>query len=171
MSDHTDSTLRSIAQRDNLSLSVGRNSLISRGLQDLANFPTAPSAMPTILTDDIHEAARNGDRSSVMRILDMDRASVKVDAELLAATVELTEAAIDDGVSTFLEYVTWIADNIGEAATRTIAHYLEAGWNRLGTYDRFSGKIDKAGKVADVLPAAEPEAGSSEQFRNGRCEE
>lgn len=79
------------------------------------------------------------------------KAEAKVDAELLAATVELTAAAIDDGVSTFLEYVTWIADNIGESATRKIAPYLEAGWARLGTYERFRGKIDEAGKVADVL--------------------
>lgn len=73
------------------------------------------------------------------------------DPELATAAVELTAAAIDDGVSTFAEYVAWIADNIGESATKTIAPYLEAGWNRLGTYDRFRGKIDKAGKVADVL--------------------
>lgn len=74
-----------------------------------------------------------------------------VDPELLTATVELTAAAIDDGVSTFAEYVTWIAENIGETATRKIAPYLEAGWRRLGTYDKFRGKIDDAGKVSDVL--------------------
>lgn len=73
------------------------------------------------------------------------------DPELATAAVELTEAAIDDGVSTFFEYVAWIADSIGESATRKIAPYLEAGWARLGTYDRFRGKIDRAGKVADVL--------------------
>ena len=76
MSDPTDSTPRSIVLRSSRSLCKVRSSLVSRGLQDLANLTAAPSLMPSAQTDDIHEAARNGDRISVRRILDNDPAMV-----------------------------------------------------------------------------------------------
>lgn len=78
MSDPTDSTPRSIALRGNRSLSVGGNSLISRGVEDLAELAATQSSMPSVQTDDIHEAATKGDIEAVRRILNADPA--KVDA-------------------------------------------------------------------------------------------
>ena len=79
MSDDTDSTSRSLLLRSERSLSVGGNFLVSRGLQDLAELTAAPSSMPSVQTDDIHEAATEGDIEAVRRILNGDPA--KVDAK------------------------------------------------------------------------------------------
>jgi ankyrin repeat protein len=79
MSNDADSTPQSISLRSDRSLSVGGNSLISRGLQDLAGLTAAPPSMPSVQTDDIHEAATKGDIGAVRRILNADPA--KVDAK------------------------------------------------------------------------------------------
>lgn len=65
----------SVPRGQSLALRPG-NALVTRGLRDIAHLAAARPSLPSVQTDDIHEAARNGDRISVMRILDKDRAMV-----------------------------------------------------------------------------------------------
>jgi ankyrin repeat protein len=76
MSNDAEPTPRGISLRASQSLSTVRHSLISRGLQDLADLTTAPPSMPSVQTDDIHEASRSGDNVAVRRILQNDPARV-----------------------------------------------------------------------------------------------
>ncbi len=139
MSDDTNSTSRSISTRSNCSLGGVANSLVSRGLQDLANLRDTPSQILSGLIDDVREAVSEAD------------AGLAPD-ELAALVVKLTRAAIESGFSKFADYATYVHGMIGDADHRLAktAKHIEAAWRALGQCKEFS-HIDPAGNVAEIL--------------------
>ena len=84
-----------------------------------------------------------------------------IDPDVFNAAVQMTVDIIDDGISSFAEYIAAIAADIGIENTQDFANYFENAW------ETASGEIeelDAAGKVLDIFPkekketAPEPDA-------------
>ena len=133
MNDPSDSTPRSIALRGKRSLSAVGNSLVSRGLQDLADL-SAKTLLALI--EDVRAAVS-------------DR---EVSPDALAALVtKLTRAAIKNGFSEFAEYTAYADGMIDGVDFRLskIGELIESAWRMLGQCEEYS-HIDPAGNVAEL---------------------
>ena len=81
------------------------------------------------------------------------RDAATLDRQIKAAA-RFAKAVIDDGVSTFAEYVAHAAEQIGVDGVTSAADILERTWGKLRQRAGFE-HLDEAGKVADVLKASE----------------
>lgn len=75
MNDDSETGSHSLSVRQGRSLALRQNSLVTRGLQDLATLIKSPSLSPA-LAGDIHAAAAEGNVEAIRRILDICPESV-----------------------------------------------------------------------------------------------
>lgn len=155
MSNDADSTPRSISLRSDRSLSVGGNSLISRGLQDLAKLTATPSLMPSVQTDDTMAKRKRGNFSPTPKDLGSNLFSgPPINADIARGMGMMANGLIKAGKYKFVEFIDAAVEMIGSPAVRYLGPYLEAGWNKKAESD---SRLDKATSVSDYL-SEEPKA-------------
>lgn len=179
MNSDTDVPPRSISRQSSPMLSIGRNCLVSRGLQALAQLP--PTS-PAVLLDNIHTAASNGDADlqvlddanddatatilrrhgavgklsleGIKKLKDTAGSDIPMNEEMARGLGMMARGAIQSGVTEFADFIRMVAQSIGIDLTRKYGVAIEAGWNRIK--DR-GAPIEAATSTIEALKEIEDE--------------
>jgi hypothetical protein len=155
MAGEIDLTVRTIAVRRNGTALIPINALVSRGLQE-AGALAALGSDALVAGSEFFTAFKGGDVESWESSEGVfgTEFDAGMSPKKIGVTVKLAVAAIEHGIATFVDWVEFVAEQVGANNALKISEYLESAWRVLGQRSDFQ-HIDAAGKVADILKEIE----------------
>ena len=74
-----------------------------------------------------------------------------LDPRKIGAAVKLTKAALEHGVATFADFVSYVAQEVGPDVASKVAPYIESAWRGLRPSKEYA-HLETEGKVSDIIP-------------------